>query len=529
MKNLITPVEVLRHPSNDEARIVYYGSERREVPDDAGEEPIIRFIGTDISEDRYGSVIEPAGWDIDPYMRSGAGVFCFGHNYGIPTVGKTIKLEKNSKRMIFTVRFAVEHSEFAKQIYGLVKDDYMPGTSVGFIPKKWEEYESKTVSGYFAENRKYLEQELLELSSVPVPANRNSLKLAVSRGVVTDNFMDELMNVHPALKRMIFGELPSLITGGRAHDIGAMRGGDMLALVTGINGVEMVRQQREDDEQPNPEETEIHPVETPKADEPETPAETPTETPAETPEETPAAAPKEDTPTEIPTETETKAGHVLRMKVTFGITSEEIRSIADAVSELPERFQETAFNKLLERGMQLRAEGDAADGDAVAEAKAVIQQLLDAGNADGLQAIATAAENALADLDANADDDERSFARASEIIGGLKLRKGAKLSKKNKERIKQALDHLNNLEGLNDPDEEEAPEPKLVGKEAEKTSTRLSLVATLRNELNIGTVGDGDSNTDSPKENANGGDTAPAGEPTPPKRSSWLDAVMAKQ
>jgi hypothetical protein len=183
MPELFTP-DVLEHPSRKDARIVAMDFTTRAVEGDA---PVIDYIGSDNSEDRYGSIVDPKGCESDSYMLSGEGVFCFAHRYDIPTIGKCIKLTKQSNKLIFRIQFAVAEFEFAATIYRLVKGGYMSGSSIGFIPKEWEEYESKTVTGYFTENRKYTKWELLELSAVPVPANRNALKMALSDKVVSEN------------------------------------------------------------------------------------------------------------------------------------------------------------------------------------------------------------------------------------------------------------------------------------------------------------------------------------------------------
>lgn len=184
------PVDVFPHPSKEEARIFFYDA--RVVPVDEGgsgsneEKPIVDYVGSDDSEDRYGSIIDPRGWETDAYMRSGAGVVLWAHQYDTPPVGRTVRLTKNAKALVFRVEFAVAQSEFAREVWQLVRDGFLPGVSVGFIPKAAEEYEAETVNSYFAENKRYTKQELLELSIVPVPANRNALKKAYAEGKISD-------------------------------------------------------------------------------------------------------------------------------------------------------------------------------------------------------------------------------------------------------------------------------------------------------------------------------------------------------
>ena len=181
----MTP-QVLQHPTRDDARTVFYDFQTRAV---SGSKPIVEYVGSDDSEDRYGSVIDPRGWETDAYMRSGSGVVLWAHNYGLPPVGKTIKLTKTAKELRFLVEFAVNQSAFAREVFELVRDGFLPGVSVGFIPKSAESHTATTISSQHAENKRYTKAELLELSVVPVPANRNALKKAFAAGRISDMTM----------------------------------------------------------------------------------------------------------------------------------------------------------------------------------------------------------------------------------------------------------------------------------------------------------------------------------------------------
>lgn len=182
------PVDVFPHPTKNEARIFYYEarSERAEGED----KPLITYTGNSDEEDRYGSIVSPRGAITEPYMRAGAGPVLWAHDYSTPPVGKTVKLTKSAKALTFLVEFATQQSEFAREIYELVRDGFLPGVSIGFIPIKAEEYEATTVNSYFAENKKYTEWELLELSVVPVPACRGALKKAYADGKLSDKTIE---------------------------------------------------------------------------------------------------------------------------------------------------------------------------------------------------------------------------------------------------------------------------------------------------------------------------------------------------
>src|SRR6476661_8057822 len=62
--------------------------------------------------------------------------------------------------------------------------------SVGFIPIRWENGTDKT-----AWSRKYLEQELLEVSAVGIPANPNALMLALKAGAVDADDLEQLRDL----------------------------------------------------------------------------------------------------------------------------------------------------------------------------------------------------------------------------------------------------------------------------------------------------------------------------------------------
>jgi len=177
-------LEVYRHPSAQDGRCIF-SAYRTEVPQDAGAEPILRFLGSNESEDRYGSIIDPRGGQYGAYRNNP--VFLWAHDYSDLPIGKTTQLDASSLGPVFTVRFAVEILPKAKAVYELYKGGYLRGVSVGVIPKEWEPIEAKTIPSQWAENRRYTLWELLELSATPVPANRDALMMALQNKVVTEN------------------------------------------------------------------------------------------------------------------------------------------------------------------------------------------------------------------------------------------------------------------------------------------------------------------------------------------------------
>ncbi len=158
----------------------------------------LRFTGSDETEDRDGDIIEVSGWQLDNFKRNP--VILFGHDYHSPAVARAENVFKNleERKLVFDVKFpttaelssngienASEHAKFVDTIYNLYKHKYMTATSVGFIPIKWKVRDDgeQLEQPETRRGTRFLEQELLELSLVPVPSNPMALQNAKSYGL----------------------------------------------------------------------------------------------------------------------------------------------------------------------------------------------------------------------------------------------------------------------------------------------------------------------------------------------------------
>jgi hypothetical protein len=116
------------------------------------------------------------------------------------------------------IQFATDVNPMARIAYGLYRGKFLNAVSVGFVPTRWingdgTEY---SVNGKDASSaalppldtqlsaldvasrglrRKYLEQELLEVSAVAIPANPNALALGVKSGAVEKSDLRELADL----------------------------------------------------------------------------------------------------------------------------------------------------------------------------------------------------------------------------------------------------------------------------------------------------------------------------------------------
>jgi phage head maturation protease len=144
--------------------------------------PVLDFVASTATLDRYHEVIEPAGWRLESYRRNP--VFQNAHNYGdiLFTLGKALTTEVRAigerQALCQRIQFATEVNPVARIAYGLYKGGFLNAVSVGFIPLKWEDgdggrgaSEREALERGASPRRRYLEQELLEVSAVAIPAN----------------------------------------------------------------------------------------------------------------------------------------------------------------------------------------------------------------------------------------------------------------------------------------------------------------------------------------------------------------------
>jgi HK97 family phage prohead protease len=138
----------------------------------------VRFCLSDSSVDRMGDTIRAAGWHLAPYKQNP--VVLWSHLSSEPPIGRMVNVWVSGDRLLGDVRFPDAATyEFGDQIFRLLKAGYISAGSVGFWPLKFSFSED--------EDRPwgvdYHEQELLEFSITPVPANQNALVVAAVKSL----------------------------------------------------------------------------------------------------------------------------------------------------------------------------------------------------------------------------------------------------------------------------------------------------------------------------------------------------------
>jgi hypothetical protein len=194
--------------------------------------PVLDFIASDETLDRYDEIIVAGGWRLDNYQRNP--VFQNAHQYGdiIFTLGKALITEVRPVRsaeglvraaLFQRIEFVTEVNPMARIAYGLYKGGFLNAVSVGFIPLKWENGDGRQPSAgrdafrgvplqtsEFRDavervptgekfRRRYLEQELLEVSAVGIPANPNALQLGLQAGAIEKADLQETLELLRAL------------------------------------------------------------------------------------------------------------------------------------------------------------------------------------------------------------------------------------------------------------------------------------------------------------------------------------------
>lgn len=169
------------------------------------EDLVLEFTISTGGVDRDGDTINPNGWKLDAYNKNP--VVLFAHDYNSPPVATALATWVEDGKLKSRAKFTPkEIYPFGYMIYQMYKNGFMKGTSVGFNPIKWKYSEEREAGIDFEE------QELLEWSCVPVPANPEALIAASAKGIDTKLLKQWAEKILETTK--------GAITYGRAHPDG---------------------------------------------------------------------------------------------------------------------------------------------------------------------------------------------------------------------------------------------------------------------------------------------------------------------
>ena len=138
---------------------------------------IEHMITTD-KRDLDGDILEVQGWKLERFKKNP--VVLFGHDQSQPPIARALSVAVMEHGLQAVTQFPPELvNPLADVVFALNKHGYMKTWSVGYLPKKFSPQED-------GKGLRIQEQELVEYSATPVPANDDAVNLAISRGLVTE-------------------------------------------------------------------------------------------------------------------------------------------------------------------------------------------------------------------------------------------------------------------------------------------------------------------------------------------------------
>jgi HK97 family phage prohead protease len=153
-----------------------------------------KFVISDESKDRYGTVIKLDGWQLDNYNRNG--IVAYQHNTGSidpdMIVGKGRTWIDNGVLM-GEVEFEPEgENQLADKLVKKLAFGSINATSVGFNPMEWSKGDRSF--GEDPDTIYFRKQDLLEFSIVNIPANANAVVSKSLEEFVRMATEDEIVN-----------------------------------------------------------------------------------------------------------------------------------------------------------------------------------------------------------------------------------------------------------------------------------------------------------------------------------------------
>ncbi len=158
----------------------------------------LTFAATTLSVDRMGEVVVPKGcektldhYKSNPVLHYGhqSNPFWDGQKESLP-IGKCndLRFTEDDSELHYDAEFSKTH-EFAQVVKGLVEENILSATSIGFKPRVIST--DPVLDGQ--KGVTHLEWDLLENSIVPVPANQDAVRRSISKSVVVARFKDNLL------------------------------------------------------------------------------------------------------------------------------------------------------------------------------------------------------------------------------------------------------------------------------------------------------------------------------------------------
>jgi len=141
-----------------------------EVKAGEGDSRTLMFTISSASVDRMGDSIAVSGWKMDAYRKNP--VVLWAHDATLLPLAKAPKVWVEGEKLKADAEFTpIGMARFNDTVFDMYKQGFLSATSVGFIPLKYA-FTDDPQRRYGID---FLEQELLEFSCVPIPANSDAL------------------------------------------------------------------------------------------------------------------------------------------------------------------------------------------------------------------------------------------------------------------------------------------------------------------------------------------------------------------
>jgi hypothetical protein len=154
------------------------------VIDPTDERCCIAKVST-INPDRDNDILIPAGADYQDYLKNP--IVIWNHIYSSPPIGKIEQLQIKPDAIYGKIRFA--DTEFAQEIWSLVKGGFLRTCSIGFIAKEALIAGTQAFKDYVITNNMQISNLvkriitkfiMIENSIVSIPSNQDALIMAVA-------------------------------------------------------------------------------------------------------------------------------------------------------------------------------------------------------------------------------------------------------------------------------------------------------------------------------------------------------------
>lgn len=144
-----------------------------------GDAPVMEFIASDETLDRYDEVVKVDGWDLKAFKANPVIVDCHDYSSITRILGRSPEIGVRDGKLVNRVEFCLDNPMGALA-FKMAKGGFIKSQSVGFIPHEWTNGKNSDQPA-----RTYTKQELLEVSLVVVPANPGAtIGLALKSGAV---------------------------------------------------------------------------------------------------------------------------------------------------------------------------------------------------------------------------------------------------------------------------------------------------------------------------------------------------------